>query len=104
MILKDKPETYFDDLRKLPYLECREELLTLSGVGPKVADCICLFSMDKADVIPVDTHVWQIATRDYKLKIKTLTQKTYQDVGDAFRKVFGEYAGWAHSGNVLFMI
>lgn len=30
-------------------------------VGPKVADCICLMSLDKTGAIPVDTHVWSIA-------------------------------------------
>lgn len=69
-------------------------------VGPKVADCIALFSMDKPSCIPVDTHVLQIATRDYGLKIKTLNAKTYASIGDTFEKVFGEHAGWAHS--VLF--
>ena len=32
-------------------------LLQLTGVGPKVADCICLMSLDKHDVVPIDTHV-----------------------------------------------
>ena len=31
-------------------------LLTLSGVGPKVAHCVMLFSMKKTDIFPVD--VW----------------------------------------------
>ncbi len=69
-------------------------------MGPKVADCIALFSMDKSTAIPVDTHVFQIATRDYGLKMKTLTMKGYQQVRDVFVKRFGAYAGWAHS--VLF--
>ena len=40
-------------------------LVELSGVGPKVADCVALFSLDKLDIVPVDTHVWQIAQRYY---------------------------------------
>ena len=31
----------------------------------QVAACICLFSLDKAAAIPVDTHVWQLAVRYY---------------------------------------
>lgn len=31
----------------------------------KVADCVALFSLDRKDIIPVDTHVWQIACRDF---------------------------------------
>lgn len=33
------------------------------GVGNKVSDCISLFSLDKADCVPVDTHVFQIAKK-----------------------------------------
>ena len=43
-------------------------LLQLTGVGAKVADCICLMALDKHDVVPVDTHVLQIAVRDYKYR------------------------------------
>ena len=35
----------------------------LPGIGPKVAACVALFSLDKHDSIPVDTHVWQLALR-----------------------------------------
>lgn len=93
-------DAYLSNLYDMPYHECRTELLNLSGVGPKVADCIALFSCGKNDVIPVDTHVLQIAERDYGVIVKTLNAKTYLEIGDAFRKAFGEYAGWAHS--VLF--
>lgn len=61
-------------------------------------------SLDHAEAIPVDTHVWQIALRDYGFKNKggkTLTAKLYDQVADHFRQVFGDYSGWAHS--VCFM-
>lgn len=45
-------------LRALSLAECRDELIELMGVGNKVADCIALFSLDKADCVPVDTHVF----------------------------------------------
>jgi len=32
--------------------------------GSQVADCAALFSLDRSDIIPVDTHVWRIACRD----------------------------------------
>jgi N-glycosylase/DNA lyase len=67
-------------------------------VGPKVADCICLFSLDKIGAVPVDTHVWQIA-QPYMphLRGKTLTPKIYHEIGEFYRKLHGDYAGWAHS-------
>jgi N-glycosylase/DNA lyase len=62
-------------------------------------------SLDQPSAIPVDTHIWQIATRDYKFKhkgkkVSSLTKDVYNGIGDLFRGLWGEYAGWAHS--VLF--
>lgn len=80
-----------------------KQLLNFKGVGPKVADCIALFSLDKLDTIPVDTHVWQIACREFDPTLtskKSITPAVYKTVGDHFRSRFKPYAGWAHS--VLF--
>lgn len=85
------------------YRIAHEELLQLQGVGPKVADCVCLMGLGWSESVPVDTHVWQIAQRDYKFgkgKHKSLTKITYDAIGDHFRALWGREAGWAHS--VLF--
>lgn len=86
------------------YKAAHEQLLQLMGVGPKVADCVCLMGLGWGEAVPVDTHVWQIAMRDYKFggksKNKTLTKALYDAVGDHFRELWGAQAGWAHS--VLF--
>ncbi|GAQ83085.1 DNA glycosylase [Klebsormidium nitens] len=91
------------NLRNVSLDEAVAELVTLPGIGPKVARCIALFSLDKHECIPVDTHVWQLAIRYYtpELEGKSLTPRVHQAVADAFVKVFGPYAGWAH--NVLFI-
>ncbi|KAI8068801.1 DNA glycosylase [Thamnidium elegans] len=104
-IKSDHPELaekWLLTLRDLSYSEAKEKLIELQGVGPKVADCVCLMSLDHTGSIPVDTHVWQIALRDYGFNTrgKSLTSKLYVQVGDHFRTLFGDYAGWAHS--VLF--
>lgn len=117
MVAKEKPEGWLEGLCntieneevKLPaegregYRRAHEELLQLQGVGPKVADCVCLMGLGWGEAVPVDTHVWQIAQRDYKFgkgKHKSLTKATYDAVGDHFRQLWGIEAGWAHS--VLF--
>ena len=85
------------------YRKAHEELLQLQGVGPKVADCVCLMGLGWGESVPVDTHVWQYAQRDYKFgkgKHKSLTKATYDAVGNHFRDLWGKEAGWAHS--VLF--
>ncbi len=45
--------------------EMREELLKLDGVGPKVADCILLFSMKRFDVFPIDVWVRRVMNELY---------------------------------------
>lgn len=93
---------WFRKLQQLDYKEAHRELLTLTGIGPKVADCICLMSLNHLEAIPVDTHVFQIA-RNYLphlAKCKTVTGKMYGEIGDKFREIYGPKAGWAQT--VLF--
>ena len=85
------------------YRKAHEALLELQGCGPKVADCVSLMGLGWGEAVPVDTHVWQIAQRDYKFgrgKHSSLTKATYDAVANHFRKLWGKEAGWAHS--VLF--
>ena len=60
MILENKVN--LNDLRNNPNtIEVREKLLTLSGVGPKVADCILLFSdLKRFEVFPIDVWVRRV--------------------------------------------
>ncbi|XP_074500044.1 N-glycosylase/DNA lyase isoform X2 [Sebastes fasciatus] len=103
-ILDNHGLQWLEGLRSVPYLLARDALRTLPGVGTKVADCVCLMSLDKAEAVPIDTHVWQIAKRDYNYASgngqKTITDKLHRDIGDFFRKLWGPYAGWGQS--VLF--
>ncbi|XP_027569723.1 N-glycosylase/DNA lyase [Pipra filicauda] len=89
-------------LRTAPYAEARKVLCALPGVGAKVADCVCLVSLDKAEAVPVDTHVWHIAQQRYGVAVgsKSLTPRAYQEIGDFFRGLWGPRAGWAQA--VLF--
>ena len=41
------PLAFLGSLRKVNVEEARIELLKLHGVGPKVADCVLLMSLDK---------------------------------------------------------
>ncbi|EIW60108.1 DNA glycosylase [Trametes versicolor FP-101664 SS1] len=97
-------EEWLTTLRTLSTTEARAELLKFVGVGRKVADCILLMSLDKREVIPVDTHVHQIAVKNYGLKgaakAASMNPKLYEEVSTKLSVVWGEYAGWAHS--VLF--
>ncbi|NXX79662.1 OGG1 lyase, partial [Urocolius indicus] len=114
-------------LRAVPYAEARRVLCALPGVGTKVgtwseggdgeqgsvvgadgaarrqvADCVCLMALDKAEAVPVDTHVWHIARQRYGMALggKSLTPRAHQQIGDFFRELWGPRAGWAQA--VLF--
>ena len=85
-------------LRQRPYAEAKAALMSLPGVGAKIADCVCLFSLDKDEAVPVDTHVRQIAQRTYLRALpdsKNLTKAIYDQIGGEFRRRFGPMAGWA---------
>ena len=90
-------------LRGRPTAEAVAALCALPGVGPKVAACVALFSLDAHDAIPVDVHVWNLACRHYTphLRHKALTPALHGAVQAAFVSRFGPYAGWAH--NTLFV-
>lgn len=62
--LKSKPgggEEWLRSLRKMELRDVISALCTLPGVGPKVAACIALFSLDQHHAVPVDTHVWRVS-------------------------------------------
>jgi N-glycosylase/DNA lyase len=90
-------------LRDLPYEQAHRELVRINGIGAKIADCVCLFSLDKTEAVPVDTHVWQLAKDLYFpdwADRRTVTDLAYRTVSAAFRERFGDLAGYAQ--NFLF--
>lgn len=52
-------------LKTLDYEGARAELLKRKGIGPKVADCICLFGLHHIEAFPIDTHVKQLLSKYY---------------------------------------
>lgn len=48
-----------ESLRSFGYLEAREALMGLRGVGPKIADCVCLFSLGHFESFPVDVWIYR---------------------------------------------
>ncbi|HET6313566.1 MAG TPA: DNA glycosylase [Chloroflexia bacterium] len=91
-----KPEGWLDEVARLDYATARGELMRMEGVGPKIADCVCLFAMSKDQAVPVDTHVWQLTRDRYlpALRGKTLTPTAYGQVLQFFQTRFDK-AGWA---------
>ncbi len=61
---RNNPE-WLSYLENLSYEQARAELLKRKGIGPKVADCICLFGLHHIEAFPIDTHVKQLLLKYY---------------------------------------
>lgn len=76
-------------------LEVREQLLTLSGVGPKVADCILLFStLKRFEVFPIDVWVRRVMN-DLYIKKQDETKVNKKELEKLAQEKFGNLAGIA---------
>lgn len=80
-----------EPLRLLPYQQAKETLMSLAGVGDKVADCVLLFSLDKLDACPIDRWVRR-AIEDWYIHG---AMRTYSDIRAWSLDQWGEYAGYA---------
>lgn len=92
-----RPPGWLEGLALAPYEEAHAELQSLPGVGPKVADCVCLFGLGHTCAAPVDTHIWQAVRRLYlpEWREDKLTPARYKASGQVLRARFGDLAGWA---------
>lgn len=88
-------EFRLDDLYKMDTPTAKENLERLSGVGPKVADCVLLFSdLKRFDSFPIDVWVRRVMN-DLYIKNddeKKVTNKVVHEI--AYSK-FGDLAGLA---------
>lgn len=75
--------------------EVRNELLKLSGVGPKVADCILLFSdLKRFDVFPIDVWVRRVMN-DLYIKEEDETKVSKVKIEKIAEEKFGNLKGLA---------
>lgn len=75
--------------------EVRNELLKLSGVGPKVADCILLFSdLKRFDVFPIDVWVRRVMN-DLYIKEPDETKVSKSKIEKIAEEKFGKLKGLA---------
>ncbi len=76
-------------------LKVKDELLKLSGVGPKVADCILLFStLKRFDVFPIDVWVRRVMNELY-IKNDDENKVNKKEIMSLAEKKFGPLEGLA---------
>ncbi len=77
--------------RQKTYAQAKSFLMEFYGIGPKVADCICLFSLGHQQAFPVDVWI-QRAMKPY-CGVKERTNLVR--VAEIAREKFGNFAGLA---------
>lgn len=79
---------YLRDIYKLETTAARTMLTSLMGIGPKVADCILLFSLKRGEVFPIDVWVKRIMEKLYFNK-----ETNIKEISGFAQDKFGVYAG-----------
>ena len=83
--IKQIQKINIEELQKMTTQNAIQELLKLSGVGPKVADCIMLFGMQNKYVFPVDTWIEKVYnkyfTQNPQTNRKIIREKLTQEFG-----------------------
>ena len=76
-------------------MEVKEQLLSLSGVGPKVADCILLFSdLKRFEVFPIDVWVRRVMN-DLYIHNENEEKVNKKQIEKIAQEKFGDLAGLA---------
>lgn len=73
----------------LSTIELKQKLVSLYGVGPKVADCALLFGFHRSDSFPVDTWIEKVYFEDFKGK-----EKNRNKITNYFTDRFKENSGY----------
>lgn len=77
------------EIQKMEYGSAKRELMRISGVGEKVADCILLFSMKKKEAFPVDTWIKKVMSELYQ------ESQNVKKIALFAEEKFGKYGGIA---------
>jgi len=84
-----REEIDFSGLMSMPYDDCVRELVKLPGIGPKVADCVSVFSLEHLEAFPVDVRIGKAMADLYGM------EGSYRTVNRLSRERFGRWAGYA---------
>jgi len=74
---------------QLSYDALLEKLMSLHGVGEKIADCVALFAFQRFEAFPVDVWIQRIMEQHYTGPVRPWQVKGFA------QSYFGRYAGYA---------
>ena len=83
-------ELSLTSLRQMSYIEAKRELMRRNGIGEKVADCICLFSLEHLVALPIDVWIKRIFETLYLRR-----RATHREIREFAHDYFGDSVGYA---------
>jgi len=83
-------KVHIEKIKNLSSEQLYDFLLSLHGVGPKVASCILLFGFGKTNKFPVDTWIEQVYYNHYSNE-----KRNRKQIQEYFENKYGEYSGIA---------
>ena len=92
-LLVARGELDLEALVAMPYVEAKARLMECAGIGPKIADCIAVFSLEKLDAFPIDVWVRRALVEWYFPEQKIPQDQVLLEWAQTH---FGRYAGYAN--------
>ncbi len=83
-------ELSLTSLQQMSYTEAKQELMRRNGIGEKVADCICLFSLEHLAALPIDVWIKRIFETLYLRR-----RATHREIREFAHDYFGDSVGYA---------
>ena len=77
-------------VEQMSYLEAKQALMHQDGIGEKVADCICLFSLGHLEALPIDVWIKRIFETLYLRR-----RATHREIRQFAHNYFREGVGYA---------
>jgi N-glycosylase/DNA lyase len=72
--------------------ELRKQLCALPGVGPKIANCVMLFSYERLRAFPIDVWIERVLRQHYFSGRRKMTAQRLREFSETY---FGEHGGYA---------
>ena len=83
-------ELVLTSMQQMSYPEAKLELMRRNGIGEKVADCICLFSLGHLAALPIDVWIKRIFETLYLRR-----RATHREIREFAHNYFGDSVGYA---------